>query len=107
MTFEKVDPHFYQLYQEELFQDLLQCFIKQETLIKENKVWKIDVDNPVHRLRKGDIFTGHQAETIIKSCPRLSPVVPEFYDQAIKAYAMCVKQLQKSMPIENNFLISV
>lgn len=104
-TFEMTEPLIYKLNdnQVELLSDVLVCFVKPEVITKTQVLGALDVTSKPNLLPKKKMFVGKEAKDIMAD----DPVTSKFLDTVQQAYIQCTQQLQKKMPLDNQFLICV
>ena len=106
-TFEMTEPLIYKLndYQVELLNDIMVCFVRPEVMSQTLDLGALDVTNKQNLLPKKKMFVGKEAKDVMTGCD--DPVTGNFLDTVQQAYIQCTQQLQKKMPLDNQFLMCV
>jgi hypothetical protein len=122
--FQTRDPLAHKLHQkqEQVFRQLLACFVKPQNLmklvgpdgdktqvplsVKALQTLVLDKDQG-QILKENEMFCGSVATDIIKECRKDDPLLVVFFDQMKSAYMVCAEYLQKKLPLNNPFLKAI
>lgn len=94
--------------QEQVFRDILSCFIKPEHLIGKTAghLKLIDSESDEERLLSSrSVFLVKKTKDIVEGSHRNDLVVVDFLEKKVTtAYLLCAKHMQKRLPLDNKLL---